>query len=315
MAYWLHDLPSVLRKAGLSVVEVDGWQARTFASWSPGYTERPSHFMVHHTASKTTPANDINYIVNAPLSPIANVYLARDGVIYVIAAGRVVTNGKGSAPWCTGKVGCPPDNMMNHYAISCEAANDGVGEPWPKVQTDAYVKMAAAICAAYDIPVDRVRGHAEWAPDRKIDPAGPSPWAVGSATWDMNAFRKSVTALIVPPTSVSVVDNMEILTPPVRLLDTRTNNSPVTGGTTRTVALGANANCKAAQVTLTAVGAAGAGFFTAWGSGPRPNVAALTYQTGTAISNSVIVPVVNGTISVYSSQTANLIVDLYATWA
>lgn len=314
MSYWLSNLPAVLRKAGLTVVEVDGWQTRTFASWPPGYDKPPNHFMVHHTASNTSVQNDLNYIMHGPVSPIANVFLARDGVVYVVAAGQVATNGKGSAPWCSGSAGCPPNNMMNHYAISCEAANDGVGEPWPSVQTDAYVKLAAAICTEYNIPVDHVRGHCEWSPGRKIDPAGPSPWAKGSATWDMNAFRRSVSDRIASSGSIILKDNMEILTTPIRLLDTRKTTGPIAADSSHSVALSAHPTAKAAMVTLTAVNASGAGYLTAYAS-TRPATSSLTYQPSTAISNSLIVPVVNGTINVYTSQATNLIVDLLAVWA
>ena len=46
--------------------------------------------------------------------------------------------------------------------------------------------------AAYGIGY--VRGHVEWAPDRKVDPAGPSRWATGNETWDLDRFRADVEA-------------------------------------------------------------------------------------------------------------------------
>ena len=47
---YLTDLADVLRAAGLAVTELDGWRDR--ARGSGGYDDgRPTHVMVHHTAS------------------------------------------------------------------------------------------------------------------------------------------------------------------------------------------------------------------------------------------------------------------------
>lgn len=196
---FLLGLASVLRANGLHVVEVAGWQSRTRSSEPNGYRGgAPSHVMVHHTASppSTDGAQDVNYIISAPTAPIANLYIDRRGRVHVIAAGPTNTNGKGSsAPWGGGV----PVDSMNSWAIGIECANNGVGEPWPAVQTDALMDTCAALCVAYAIPVHHVRGHKEWAPGRKIDPAGPSPWSSGNV-WNMDAFRGSVALELHPPT-------------------------------------------------------------------------------------------------------------------
>jgi hypothetical protein len=98
----------------------------------------------------------------------------------VLAAGATNTNGKG------GPLDGVPADSMNTHAIGVEA-NGGYGEAWPTVQTDSYTRGVAALMAHYRI--DHCRAHFEWAPDRKIDPAGPSPWATGNASWNMDAFR------------------------------------------------------------------------------------------------------------------------------
>ena len=199
---YLSDLADVCRAAGLTVIEVDGWRTRTRRSDPAGYSAgRPTHVMVHHTASppRTDGQPDVNYIVaGSPNAPVANLYLDRRGRVWVCAAGVTNTNGSGSAPWAAGLVA---DNDMNRHAVAIEAANTGVGEPWPTVQQDAYITLCAALCRAYGIPTDRVRGHFEWAPGRKIDPAGPSRWAPNGGTWPMAAFRADVAAeLVAPPT-------------------------------------------------------------------------------------------------------------------
>lgn len=189
---YLLDLADILRAVGLDVVEVSGWQARARKDDLGGYLDgRPTHVMVHHTASRPASdgPNDVDYIVSvSPVAPVANLYISRRGAVYVCAAGPTNTNGAGSSKSWDGGV---PDNAMNSWAIGIECANDGIGEPWPTLLTDALVTTVKALCEAYDVSPELVRAHFEWAPTRKIDPSGPSPWAT-SGKWDMNAFRASV---------------------------------------------------------------------------------------------------------------------------
>lgn len=182
------DLADVIRAAGLSVVEYEGWPTR--ARSSGGYDSgRPAVVMVHHTASDAAPANDAAYMCETSENrPVANLMLTRTGEVWVLAAGATNTNGKG------GPTGVCPVDSMNTYAIGVEACNDGVGEPWSDVQQDAYLTLVEALCARYGI--GQVTGHAEYAPDRKIDPAGPSRWPPinSNKTWDMNEFRSDLVA-------------------------------------------------------------------------------------------------------------------------
>jgi hypothetical protein len=162
--------------------------------------------MCHHTASNpgSNGAQDVDYIINrAPWGGvICNLYLDRSGTWWVIAAGRAATNGGGHDFWGGGV----PDDMMNHYAIGIEAANNGIGEAWPAVQTTSYVNGVAGLCKAYSITPSRVRAHSEWSKGRKIDPAGPSPWATGKNMWNMDSFRSSVAKALA---------GMGTVTPPV----------------------------------------------------------------------------------------------------
>ena len=195
MARYLTDLADVLRAAGLTVIEVDGWKTR--ARSSGGYADgRPTHLMIHHTASPphTDGQRDVDYIVaESAVKPIANIYTDRKGVVWVCAAGATNTNGEGRDTWGGGV----PDNAMNLYAISNEIANTGTGEPYPAEQQQSVLTSSAAICRAYSIPVDHARGHFEWT-SRKIDPSGPSMWAA-SGKWAMDEFRDDVAATINPP--------------------------------------------------------------------------------------------------------------------
>jgi hypothetical protein len=207
-ARYLTDLADVCRAAGLGVIEVDDWQTR--ARGSGGYdTGQPGHVIVHHTASGPGSDGwpDVNYCCYGDTdAPIGNLYLARTGEVYVMAAGGSNTNGSGFDP-----CGIVPDDGMNSRSIAVEAGNAGTGEAWPPGQQDTYVRLVRALCDAYGIGVGQVHAHFEWAPDRKIDPAGSSAYAAGAAMWDMDAFRGDV-ALAAGPTPTPPPDDGDDMT-------------------------------------------------------------------------------------------------------
>ena len=195
-ARYLTDLADVLRAAGLPVIEVDEWESRGRSSG--GFDDdRPWCIMWHHTASDTTPENDVSYIVyGCPDAPVSNLYLERDGTVWVCAAGATNTNGKGAAQIMSR--GVIPADQMNTHAIGIEAANDGLGQEWPQVQIDAYFRLNNALAAAYGLTPGDCCTHHEYAKDRKIDPAvaiaveGPwTPEAVtSSGTWSVDDVRE-----------------------------------------------------------------------------------------------------------------------------
>ena len=203
MGRYLTDLADVCRRTGYPVIETDDWHQRgrggAGGDSTGGYeNDAPSHVIVHHTASGPSSDGwpDVNYCLGHEDAPIGNLYLARDGTIYVLAGGAANTNGSGHDP-----CGLVSDDNMNAKSIAIEAGNNGVGEPWAEPQQDSYVRLVAELGAAYGIPDGRVHSHFEWAPGRKIDPAGESHYATGSAMWNMALFRSDVaTAGGTPPT-------------------------------------------------------------------------------------------------------------------
>jgi len=193
-ALWLAD---VLRGAGLEVVETAGWQTR-----GRDFAADPLGIMAHHTASPTasTLATNLHVVTNgnsvAP-GPIAQAMLWRDGVWYIIAAGRANHAGKGSLPWLPGV------DTGNQYLLSVEAVNNGVGELWAPPMIASYEIGTAAILRRLGLGAERATTHAEYAPTRKIDPAGPTGGRIatlpGRLTWDPNAWRAAVGQWLEPP--------------------------------------------------------------------------------------------------------------------
>lgn len=174
-------LAATLRAEGLTVTEHPGWDTRGSADFNP-------HGIVcHHTASNP-PANTpaLNTVTNGRPDlpgPLCNVLLARNGDCHIIASGRA--NHAGAGGW-NGLVG-------NSSVLGIEAENNGIGEPWPAHQIEAFIRLCAAMCRGGNIDPDNVCYHREWAPTRKPDPAGPG------IPQDGNEWRSLVRAAIDNP--------------------------------------------------------------------------------------------------------------------
>lgn len=179
-----------LRRWGLNVQEKDGWRHR-----GRPYNFYPRAIIAHHTASGSQSGNFASESVvtfgrsDLP-GPLCQILLGRDGTVKLIAAGYGNHAGYGGP-----KEGVPA-NQGNTYSIGIEAENNGVGEPWSAKQINAYYRLCAALMVWLGRKdVDRVFGHKEWAPSRKIDPAG----------IDMNRFRDQVRKAMNQGPSVQTV--------------------------------------------------------------------------------------------------------------
>jgi hypothetical protein len=177
-------LPEVLRAAGLTVREVDGWQSRGSDEWGPivGIT-------CHATAGTGTDAQEINVLLNGSTSappPIAQLFLNRAGVWHVVASGRCNHNLSGWAG--------PNEGHGNRSLIGVEAANDNVGEQWPPAQLDSYQRGVAALCRRLGVPAARVAAHHEHQPFPP--PPGETSTKTDPRGINMGDFRARVAALV-----------------------------------------------------------------------------------------------------------------------
>jgi len=175
---WLRDLPDVIERAGIPVETYAGWENR---SRSSGGYDAVLAIGIHHDASGKTSSDEANEDWcwrNAGDRPIGCMRLRRSGVVIVGAAGATNTMGKGGPLTCS--KGYIPKDAGNKYMIAIEAANNGVGEAWPSIMVDNYIRLLAALCQGYDLDASRdIFTHNSYCepscPGRKIDPAGPTP--------------------------------------------------------------------------------------------------------------------------------------------
>jgi hypothetical protein len=195
------DLTDVLRGAGLTVREnatTNGWQSR--ARSSGGFAAAPLGVFWHHTASSTSPESDLAYMINGSSdAPVGNMLIDRDGACWPIAAGASNCAGKGGP--ATFSRGTAPVDAGNSTCWQIEAANNGVGEPWPQAQIDAFFAASNALNARFgNLPTDVIThalGAGDGWTDRKIDPAtAPAvqgPWrpssVTSSGTWSLADIR------------------------------------------------------------------------------------------------------------------------------
>jgi N-acetylmuramoyl-L-alanine amidase-like protein len=200
------DMLTVLRAAGCRTAEnaiTAGWQQR--ARSSGGFPAPPLGVFWHHTASSTTPENDLAWMINgSDDAPIGNLLIDRTGTIWPIAAGASNCAGKGGpARFSRGEI---PADSGNTRGFQIEVANNGTGEPWPQAQIDAYFAASNALNAHVGNRPDDVITHSLGAgdgwTDRKIDPATAAavqgPWrprSIGSSgTWSLADIRAECAA-------------------------------------------------------------------------------------------------------------------------
>ena len=167
---YLTDLAAACRKSGLKVVEQPGWRQR-----GHGPMGSIKAIVCHHTAGPAAGnAPSLNVVQSGRTGlpgPLSQIVLARDGTVYVVAAGLAYHAGAVRKP-----------EYGNAHAIGIEAEATGT-TTWPERQMDAYARLCAALMAHYRVPLENVLGHKEVCSPagRKIDP-----------NFDMVAFRAQV---------------------------------------------------------------------------------------------------------------------------
>jgi hypothetical protein len=175
-------LPDALRRAGLTVREEPGWQTRGRPPSSGSFD--PRAFLLHHDASasgSSVPAGKDLVRDGRPglAGPLSQIYYSF-GIFYVLAAGRANHAGTGPGWGVVGR------DLGNALAIGCEWDHTS-GEPVSPSELADLTRGAAAILDALGAdPYRAAFGHREYAPGRKIDPAGV----------DLDSWRDGIAAQI-----------------------------------------------------------------------------------------------------------------------
>ncbi|MEB3021324.1 N-acetylmuramoyl-L-alanine amidase [Mycolicibacter sp. MYC098] len=193
---WLED---VLRPAlGDRLRTLPGWQN----SGVGGLMGQIWGVMWHHTGNARETAQSIrNGRPDLP-GPLAQLHIAPDGTVTIVAVGPCNHGGRGSWP------GLPTDGA-NRLTIGIECAwpsdttiteETQTREPWPAAQLRSMIDVGAALTAHLGVDASHNISHHEWATQ------GPAGWRQGKwdpGNLDMNWFRgeitKTMTAQANPP--------------------------------------------------------------------------------------------------------------------
>ncbi len=144
---------------------------------SPNFGPRISHptdiLVLHYTAEKT--AEEAIARLTDPTSGVSAHYLvAKDGVITQLVR-------EADRAWHAGVSYWTGDTDVNSRSIGIEIDNLGSSlgpplPPYPHVQIEAVINLSLDIVQRHCIPAQRIVGHSDVAPDRKIDPGAKFPW-------------------------------------------------------------------------------------------------------------------------------------------
>lgn len=161
-------MATVLRDAGLNVVEIEGWKTRGRRGGEELTAVRS--IIVHHTVGARAgnfPSRDVLVNGRPGLSgPLCNLGVGRDGTWFVVAAGKA--NHAGAV--------VDPD-YANAFSLGVECENTGTGEEWTQQFLASIERGCAALANEYDVPTGNVLGHKEVCdpPGRKPDPSTSMP--------------------------------------------------------------------------------------------------------------------------------------------
>jgi N-acetylmuramoyl-L-alanine amidase len=142
------------------------------AQWhpSPNHNDRGPILVVLHFTSQQSVAESLHTLSTANSGgPVSSHYLiGADGRIY-----QLVSEDRRAWHAGPGRWGTITD--LNSASIGIELDNDGES-PFAPAQFEALVALLEDVCARHGIPRRQVIGHADLAPDRKVDPGKFFPW-------------------------------------------------------------------------------------------------------------------------------------------
>ena len=166
-------IPAALKKYGVKYETVPGWRTRGSASFNPRGVV--CHWTAGPRNAKGRPSlNVVTYGRPGLSGPLCQVYLDRNGVAVVVAAGRANHAGRGGYKGLSGN--------SSVFGIEAECGGDG---DWTDAQRREYPKVVAALVSLTGRSEKYVCGHNEWT-TRKID----------IRDWPMPKMRSEVKAVL-----------------------------------------------------------------------------------------------------------------------
>jgi N-acetylmuramoyl-L-alanine amidase len=147
--------------------------------------------VLHYTAMKSAAAAR-DTLCNPTNEVSAHYLIAEDGEAMSLVPEALRAWHAGAGRW-----GAVTD--VNSHSIGIEIANDGYS-PFAAPQMDALCTLLDGIKARWAIRPERVIGHSDMAPGRKIDPGARFDWRrlsqLGHAVWPQDASPQSIAQFV-----------------------------------------------------------------------------------------------------------------------
>ncbi len=158
----------------MSDIPPDYARARVIPSPNHGERKdgrRPDILLLHYTGMPDA-HGALEWLRN-PVSEVScHYFVYEDGrVIQMVPEAR--------RAWHAGRSFWKGERDINSASIGIEIANPGHPgglPPFPDCQIEAVIDLSRDICARWGIPAERVLGHSDVAPVRKVDPGENFPW-------------------------------------------------------------------------------------------------------------------------------------------
>ena len=131
-----------------------------------------SAIIIHDTGSRSAVAA-IDWLCNPASHVSAHYVIDRDGTVY-----RLVPDAE--CAWHAGESVLHGVTGVNEFSIGIEVVDAAdVDDPYPPEQLESVAQLVADCCRRYEIPLNRIVGHADIAVPhgRKVDPGPDFPWS------------------------------------------------------------------------------------------------------------------------------------------
>lgn len=143
---------------------------------SPNYGERAggitADMIILHYTGMESDEGALAWLCNAESQVSSHYFVHQDGTVVQMVP-------ETQRAWHAGRSKWAGESDINSRSIGIEIANGGhpAGLPgFPDAQVDAVVELCRDCAARLDIAPERVLGHSDVAPGRKVDPGEMFPW-------------------------------------------------------------------------------------------------------------------------------------------
>jgi N-acetylmuramoyl-L-alanine amidase len=133
--------------------------------------QRPSMLVLHYTGMSSE-GEALQWLCNPVSQVSAHYFVFEDGrVLQMVPENR--------RAWHAGMSFWNGESDINSSSIGIEIANPGHGggtPAFPAAQIDSVIRLSKDLVGRWRIPPERVLGHSDVAPGRKLDPGELFPW-------------------------------------------------------------------------------------------------------------------------------------------